>query len=322
MEQIRAEKIIAMGRTILSQEAEALASIASSLTQHFAEAVEMLLSCQGKVVVTGIGKSGHVGRKISATLASTGTPSFFLHPAEAFHGDLGMISPNDVVLALSFSGESDEILKLIPFIESNGNMMISITGSAQSTLAKYSQCHIDIAINGEACILNLAPTSSTTVQLAVGDALAVTLMQERGFTSTDFARLHPGGSLGRRLLMRVENVMRKGDLPIASADCEAKDMIHIMSRGGLGLLVVCDDDERVVGIVTDGDIRRAMESRETEFFSLRAKDIATFSPKSLARSEMLITAEWVMTQNKGSSLLVVDERGHLEGVIQIYDIKL
>ncbi len=321
MERVRAEKIAAMGRDILIKEAKALESVAASLGDEFAKAVMIIMECQGKVVVTGIGKSGHVGRKIAATLASTGTPSFFLHPAEAFHGDLGMISKGDVLLALSFSGESDEVLKLIPSIQDSGNAIISITGSSLSTLAKNSTCHIDIAVNGEACVLNLAPTTSTTVQLAVGDALAVTLMQERGFTAQDFARLHPGGALGRRLLMRVESVMRRDNLPIATRCCTAKEMIHTISCGGLGLLVICEDG-KVVGVVTDGDIRRAMESREAEFFTLKAEDIATFTPKTIARAEMLITAEQQMTQYKVNNLLVVDEHSQLEGVIQIYDIKL
>ncbi len=321
MEQSIADRVISQGRDILNKEAEALKSVAASLGVQFAQAVEILLESRGKVIITGIGKSGHVGRKIAATLASTGTPSFFLHPAEAFHGDLGMISSGDVVLALSFSGESDELIKLIPSIQSGGNPLISITGNSNSTLAKYSTCHIDIAINSEACILNLAPTTSTTVQLAVGDAISIALMQERGFTATDFAKLHPGGSLGRRLLMHVESVMRKENLPIASPDCTAKDMIHKISQGGLGLLIVCQEN-KVVGIITDGDIRRAMESREAEFFKLEARDIATPSPKSIAKGEMLIAAEQLMTQNKVNSLLVVDEGNHLEGVIQIYDIKL
>ncbi|MFR9649397.1 MAG: KpsF/GutQ family sugar-phosphate isomerase [Rikenellaceae bacterium] len=321
MESCRADKIIAIGRDILNKESQALESVACSLGESFAQAVEIILACQGKVIITGIGKSGHVGRKIAATLASTGTPSFFLHPAEAFHGDLGMISSGDVVLALSFSGESDELIKLIPSLQEGANPIISITGNPKSTLAKYSTCHIDIAIKSEACILNLAPTTSTTVQLAVGDALSMAVMQQRGFTAVDFAKRHPGGSLGRRLLMRVESVMRRDRLPIASPDCSAKDMIHKISCAGLGLLVVCQDD-KVTGIITDGDIRRAMESREADFFNLVASDIATPSPKSIDKSEMLITAEGIMTQNKVNSLLVVDKERHLEGVIQIYDIKL
>ena len=262
-----------------------------------------------------------VGRKIAATLASTGTPSFFLHPGEAFHGDLGMISKEDVILALSFSGETDEVLKIVPFIQSNGNTLISMTGNPNSTLAKNSDIHLDVNVKEEACILHLAPTTSTTAQIAMGDALAIALMKARQFTSMDFARLHPGGSLGRRLLMTVGNVMRKNDLPIVAADCSATEMIHKVSRGGLGLIVIQDGDE-IVGIVTDGDIRRAMESRQAEFFSISAIDIATRNPKTINMNAKLIDAEKLMTKHKVNSLLAVDDQGKLQGVIQIYDIKL
>ena len=281
------------------------------------------LSCTAgaKLVVTGMGKSGLIGRKIAATLASTGTPSFFLHPGEAFHGDLGMISPEDTVLALSYSGETDEILKIVPFIHTNGNKPISMTGNPESTLARNSDVHLDVAVRHEACILHLAPTTSTTAQIAMGDAMAVALMKLRNFTSIDFARLHPGGSLGRRLLMTVGNVMHKEGLPVVAPDCSAKDMIHAVSKGGLGLIVICEGD-KVLGIVTDGDIRRAMERRESEFFSIRAMDIATPNPKTIGPDEKLIAAEKKMTQHKINSLLVTDDQGKLVGVIQIYDIKL
>ncbi len=314
-------KIIEIGRETIRTEAEALRDIEARIGDDFADVVEAIMASCGKVVMTGIGKSGLVSRKISATLASTGTPSFFLHPAEAFHGDLGMISPDDVIIASSYSGETDEVLKLVPFIHSNGNLLISITGNPQSTLAKNSDMHLNIGVNHEACILKLAPTTSTTAQLAMGDALAVALMQRREFTAQDFARLHPGGSLGRRLLMNVGNVMRSNDLPIVSMDCSAKDMIHTISRGGLGLIVVCDEG-RIEGIVTDGDIRRAMEHREADFFKITAKDIYTANPKRIKSSEKLIAAEQMMTRYKVNSLLAVGESGALEGVVQIYDIKL
>lgn len=314
------QQIVEVGRRTIHAEALALKHMEESLGDEFVRAIEIILACRGKLIVTGMGKSGHIACKIAATLASTGTPSFFLHPAEAFHGDLGMISPDDVVLALSYSGETDEILKIVPFVHSNGNRLISMTGNASSTLARNSDVHLDIMVRKEACILHLAPTSSTTAQLAMGDALAATLMHERGFTAMDFARLHPGGSLGRRLLMTVGNVMRTNNLPVVAPDCEAGEMIHTISRGGLGLIVICDGD-RVVGIVTDGDIRRAMESRQAEFFNIRAMDIATRNPKSIAPEAKLIEAEKKMTQHKVNSLLVVDG-DKLVGVIQIYDIKL
>lgn len=321
MNELTSQEILDLARRTLNVEAEALQMMAQRLGDDFLSAVNRILSASGKLIVTGMGKSGLVGRKIAATLASTGTPSFFLHPGEAFHGDLGMISKEDVVLALSFSGETDEVLKIVPFIQSNGNTLISMTGNPNSTLAKNSDIHLDVNVKEEACILHLAPTTSTTAQIAMGDALAIALMKARQFTSMDFARLHPGGSLGRRLLMTVGNVMRKDDLPIVAADCSATEMIHKVSRGGLGLIVIQDGDE-IVGIVTDGDIRRAMESRQAEFFSISAIDIATRNPKTINMNAKLIDAEKLMTKHKVNSLLAVDDQGKLQGVIQIYDIKL
>lgn len=314
-------RILEVARKAVHTEMLALKHLEESLDDRFATAVELILACRGKCIITGMGKSGLVGRKIAATLASTGTPSFFLHPGEAFHGDLGMISKEDVVLALSYSGETDEILKIVPFIHSNGNKLISMTSNSDSALAKNSDIHLDVSVRHEACILHLAPTSSTTAQIAMGDALAVSLMEMRGFTSVDFARLHPGGSLGRRLLMTVGSVMRSNDLPVVAPDCSAKDMIHTISRGGLGLIILCDEG-KVQGIITDGDVRRAMEQRQAEFFSIKASDIATPNPKSIRADEKLIAAEKKMTQYKVNSLLVTDEADKLVGVIQIYDIKL
>lgn len=315
------QDIFASAKRTLKLEAEALNNLADILDEQFVGAVDRILACKGKVIITGMGKSGLVGRKIAATLASTGSPSFYLHPGEAFHGDLGMISSEDVVVALSHSGETDEVLKIVPFIHSNGNVLISITSNPNSTLAKNSDLHVNTGVKEEACALRLAPTTSTTAQLALGDALAVALMEARQFTAMDFARLHPGGSLGRRLLMTVGNVMRSNDLPIVGPDCGAVEMIHKVSRGGLGLIVIVDNG-KVEGIVTDGDIRRAMESREAEFFKIKALDIATRSPKSVNVNAKLIEAERLMTQHKVNSLLVTDDEGELRGVIQIYDIKL
>lgn len=313
--------VLDVARKAIHTEALALKHLEASLGEEFVRAVDIILASKGKVVVTGMGKSGHVGCKIAATLASTGTPSFFLHPAEAFHGDLGMISKDDVILALSYSGETDEILKLVPFVHDNGNRLIAMTGNAESSLSKNADVHLDVAVKQEACILQLAPTSSTTAQIALGDALAIALMKMRDFTSVDFARLHPGGSLGRRLLMKVGNVMRREDLPVVAPDCSAQDMIHAVSRGGLGLIVICDEG-KILGIVTDGDIRRAMESRQAEFFNIKAMDIATKRPKSISPDEKLIAAEKLMTRHKVNSLLVVDDDEKLVGIIQIYDIKL
>ena len=314
-------QILEVARKAIHTEMLSLKRMEDTLGDAFAEAVELILESRGKCIITGMGKSGLVGRKIAATLASTGTPSFFLHPGEAFHGDLGMISKEDIVVALSYSGETDEILKIVPFIHSNGNKLVSMTGNPDSALAKNSDVHLDVGVKEEACILHLAPTSSTTAQIAMGDALAVSLMKLRGFTSIDFARLHPGGSLGRRLLMTVGNVMRSHDLPIVGPDCSATEMIHAISKGGLGLIIICEG-ERVEGIVTDGDVRRTMERRRADFFNIRAADIATPHPKSIGVNEKLIEAEKMMTRNKITSLLVNDEAGKLVGVIQIYDIKL
>lgn len=313
--------ILDVAKDALQTEADALLRIKRDLGDEFVRAVEIILECNGKVIMTGMGKSGLVAKKIAATLASTGTPSFYMHPGEAFHGDLGMISKGDVVIALSYSGETDEVLKIVPFINDNGNTLISMTGNSNSSLAKNSDIHLDVKVEREACILHLAPTTSTTAQLAMGDALACALMKVRNFTSMDYARLHPGGSLGRRLLMTVGNVMHRTDLPIVDESCSATEMIQRISQGGLGLIVICREDE-ILGIVTDGDVRRAMESKQAEFFNIRPMDIATPSPKMIHPEEKLIEAEKMMTRHKINSLLVVDGDKHLVGVIQIYDIKL
>ena len=298
MKSLTSQDILTLARETLHKEAEALTHMATELDEQFIGAVDRILACSGKVILTGMGKSGLIGRKIAATLASTGTPSFYLH-----------------------SGETDEVLKIVPFIHSNGNVLISITSNPESTLAKNSDLHLNACVKEEACILHLAPTTSTTAQLAMGDALAIALMKARDFTAMDFARLHPGGSLGRRLLMTVGNVMRKNDLPIVAPNCGATEMIHRMTRGGLGLIVIVDEGN-IVGIVTDGDLRRAMESLQAKFFDINVMDIATRSPKSINKNAKLIDAEKMMTQHKVNSLLVTDDDGELCGVIQIYDIKL
>jgi arabinose-5-phosphate isomerase len=321
MNESQKHMILETAREVLLNESEALLRIREGLNGEFVAAVELILGCSGKVILTGIGKSGLVAKKIAATLASTGTPSFYLNPSEAFHGDLGMISKEDVIMALSYSGETDEVLKIVPFIHENGNRLIAMTGNSESALAKNSDILLNVEVEREACILHLAPTSSTAAQLALGDALACALMKLRNFSAQDFARLHPGGSLGRRLLMRVGQVMRHHDLPVVSEEATAAEMIHAISRGGLGLIVV-QRGEEILGIITDGDIRRAMESRQDKFFDIRPMDIATREPKSVHPDCKLIEAERSMTQHKVNSLLVVDNDGRLVGVIQIYDIKL
>lgn len=312
-------QILEVARKAIHTEMLSLKRMEDTLGDEFATAVEMILGSRGKCIVTGMGKSGLVGRKIAATLASTGTPSFFLHPGEAFHGDLGMISKEDIVVALSYSGETDEILKIVPFIHSNGNKLVSMTGNPDSALAKNSDVHLDVGVKEEACILHLAPTSSTTAQIAMGDALAVSLMQMRGFTSVDFARLHPGGSLGRRLLMTVGNVMRDHDLPVVAPDCPAAEMIHAISKGGLGLIVICEG-ERIEGIVTDGDVRRAMLKYGARFFDITADEIMTRTPKTVSVADRLTDAEQLMQDNKIHSLIVVDRDGKLAGIVELYDL--
>ena len=315
-------EIIDLARRTVETEIAALEELKARLGAQFVAAVEAIRACTGKCVVTGMGKSGHVGRKIAATLASTGTPSFFLHPAEAFHGDLGMLSKEDVVLALCHSGETDEILRIVPFIRDNGNTLIAMTGHPASTLAQNADMVLDVSVAKEACPLNLAPTSSTTAQMVMGDALAVTLMQLRGFETEDFARLHPGGSLGRRLLMTVGQAMRTHDLPVITADTSATDLIHAISKGGVGLAVICNAAGYIEGLITDGDVRRAMINLRDRFFDIEATDIATRAPLTVAPATKLLEAEELMTGRKITALLVADADNRLQGVIRIYDIKI
>ena len=300
-------------------EAEAVQSLAGQLTDDFEKAVRAILATHGKVIVTGMGKSGLVGRKIAATLASTGTPSFFLHPGEAYHGDLGMIEAGDIVLALSNSGQTDEVLRLIPNLQECGNTVIAMTGNAGSTLAKNSTYHLDVSVKSEACPLSLAPTCSTTAQLAMGDALAVALMNERGFRAEDFARFHPGGSLGRRLLTRVGDVMRSEHLPTASPSSRLGEVIITISDARMGVAVILDEG-KIAGIVTDGDVRRAMLKYGARFFDITADEIMTRTPKTVSVADRLTDAEQLMQDNKIHSLIVVDRDGKLAGIVELYDL--
>ena len=300
-------------------EAEAVQSLAGQLTDDFEKAVRAILATHGKVIVTGMGKSGLVGRKIAATLASTGTPSFFLHPGEAYHGDLGMIEAGDNVLALSNSGQTDEVLRLIPYLQECGNTVIAMTGNAGSTLAKNSTYHLDVSVKSEACPLSLAPTCSTTAQLAMGDALAVALMNERGFRAEDFARFHPGGSLGRRLLTRVGDVMRSEHLPTASPSSRLGEVIITISDARMGVAVILDEG-KIAGIVTDGDVRRAMLKYGARFFDITADEIMTRTPKTVSVADRLTDAEQLMQDNKIHSLIVVDRDGKLAGIVELYDL--
>lgn len=300
-------------------EAEAVQSLAGQLTDDFEKAVRAILATHGKVIVTGMGKSGLVGRKIAATLASTGTPSFFLHPGEAYHGDLGMIEAGDIVLALSNSGQTDEVLRLIPYLQECGNTVIAMTGNAGSTLAKNSTYHLDVSVKSEACPLSLAPTCSTTAQLAMGDALAVALMNERGFRAEDFARFHPGGSLGRRLLTRVGDVMRSEHLPTASPSSRLGEVIITISDARMGVAVILDEG-KIAGIVTDGDVRRAMLKYGARFFDITADEIMTRTPKTVSVADRLTDAEQLMQDNKIHSLIVVDRDGKLAGIVELYNL--
>ena len=300
-------------------EAEAVQSLAGQLTDDFEKAVRAILATHGKVIVTGMGKSGLVGRKIAATLASTGTPSFFLHPGEAYHGDLGMIEAGDIVLALSNSGQTDEVLRLIPYLQECGNTVIAMTGNAGSTLAKNSTYLLDVSVKSEACPLSLAPTCSTTAQLAMGDALAVALMNERGFRAEDFARFHPGGSLGRRLLTRVGDVMRSEHLPTASPSSRLGEVIITISDARMGVAVILDEG-KIAGIVTDGDVRRAMLKYGARFFDITADEIMTRTPKTVSVADRLTDAEQLMQDNKIHSLIVVDRDGKLAGIVELYDL--
>lgn len=310
--------IKSIAKEVFEIEAKEIANLANMLTIDFEKSVKEILNCQGKLIISGMGKSGIIGKKIAATLASTGTPSFFLHPAEAYHGDLGMIEKDDMVLLISNSGETDELLRLIPFLKAHGNIIVAMSGKENSTLAKNATYHLNVSVEKEACPLQLAPTSSTTATLVMGDALAVALMKQRNFQDTDFAQFHPGGSLGRRLLTRVEDVMTKENLPIVKKETDIKGLIQVISTARLGLAVVIEGDD-VVGIVTDGDIRRAMENSEENFFKLSTEELMSENPKSIDPREKLTMAQELMTDLKVNSLLVLD-KGTFVGVVQIYDL--
>ncbi len=309
--------ILNTAKEVFSIESQEIANLTKLLTEDFAYAIKDILASEGKFIISGMGKSGLIGKKIAATLASTGTPSFFLHPAEAYHGDLGMIERDDIILLLSNSGETDEVLKIIPFLKNQGNIILAMTGNPSSTLAKNANYHFNIYVEHEACPLNLAPMSSTTATLVMGDAIAAALMKERGFKDQDFAQFHPGGSLGRRLLTKVENIMHVDNLPLCALDANIKEIVKVISNSKFGLAVILDDD-KIVGIITDGDIRRAMED-EARFFTLSAKEMMTQNPKSIMPDAKLTDAEKVMTENKINSLLVAKEN-RLVGIVQIYDL--
>ena len=315
-----AERALRLAQRTVEIEARALLALGARQGEGFARAVQAMLECRGRVVVMGMGKSGHVGRKTAATLASTGTPAFFVHPAEASHGDLGMVMAGDVVLAISNSGESDELAAILPAMRRLGVTLVAMTAHPDSTLARHADLVLSSAVDEEACPLNLAPTASTTAQMALGDALAVALLDARGFREEDFARSHPGGSLGRKLLMHVRDLMRSGDAvprvaPAASFDA----LLREMTGKGLGFTAVVDDDQRPLGIFTDGDLRRLIE-RGAELRSLRAADVMHRGPKTVRDSDLAVTAADVMERHRVTSVLVIDAEGCLVGALNSNDL--
>lgn len=305
------------GIKCIKDEAEALLGLVSKIDDQFDRAVELMYRCHGKIIVTGVGKSGHVGAKIAATLSSTGTPSFFINPLDVFHGDLGVMTSDDVVLALSNSGQTDELLRFIPMVLQMNIPIIAMSGNPNSLLAKYADCHLNVSVPHEADPLNLAPTSSATAQMVMGDALAVALIKKRNFQPQDFAQFHPGGELGKRLLTTAQDVMRTVDLPIISPDMHLGEAIIQVSKGKLGL-GVAEVDGKVAGLITDGDIRRAMEKWQSEFFNRTVSDIMTTTPKTVQPQTRISEIQKIMNKYKIHSVLVVDADYRLVGVVDHY----
>ncbi len=311
---------IESAKRVLKIEAAAIEGLMARLDGSFDRAVEVLLGCTGRVVVSGMGKSGLIGRKIAATFSSTGTPSLFMHPAEAMHGDLGMLVRDDVLLALSYSGENDEILQLIETVKRLGVKLVSLTGNIKSNLAAASDVALDVSVKEEACSLNLAPTASTTATLAMGDALAIVLLERRGFGPDDFAALHPGGRLGRQL-QRAENLMHAGEaLPKVATTAKMPEVIYEMSKKGLGLATVVDAADKLAGIVTDGDLRRLMQARGGEVLGLAASDCMTRNPVTIGPKELASAALKVMEEKKITSVVVTDEQKRVLGVLHVHDL--
>ena len=298
-------------------EAAAILDLIPQLTDDFDKAIDLIYHCKGRLIVTGVGKSGHIGTKIAATLASTGTPSFFVNPLDAYHGDLGMFTPDDVVLAISYSGNTDELLRFIPLLLERHIPIIGMSSNPDSLLGQYSDCHLNVAVKREACPLNLAPTSSTTATLAMGDAIACALMEVRHFKASDFAKFHPGGSLGKRLLSKVKDYMVSINLPVVSLDSKVSDTIIEISKTKQGIAVAIDNG-KIAGVVTDGDVRRAMQNKQNEFFSLAVKDIMSTNPKTINESAKLADAETLMRKYNIHSLVVVDDDNRLVGIIDSF----
>jgi arabinose-5-phosphate isomerase len=311
---------LALARDVLKIESQAVAALVERLDGRFIRAVELVLGCRGRVVVGGVGKSGHVARKIAATFASTGTPALFVHAAEAAHGDLGMVTPRDVFIAFSYSGETDELLTIVPILKRGGTPLIAITGNGSSSLADYADVHLDCRVEREACPLNLAPTSSTTAMMALGDALAIACLDARGFGADDFARSHPGGALGRRLLTRVSDVMRAGDaIPIVGLDATVMDALAEISSKRLGMTAVCAPDGSLADIFTDGDLRRLLE-RGGDARATRVRDVMTASPVTIAPQALAVEAAQLLDAGRKNQLLVVEGGCRLVGALHMHDL--
>jgi arabinose-5-phosphate isomerase len=316
----RIAQITDLGRAVIETEAAAITALLERIDERFERACRYLLECQGRIVVTGMGKSGHIGCKIAATLASTGSPAFFVHPGEASHGDLGMITSQDVVLALSNSGETSELLIILPLLKRLGTPLVAMTGKPQSTLARESEVHLDVSVEKEACPLGLAPTSSTTAALVMGDALAVALLQSRGFTSEDFALSHPGGSLGRRLLLHVSDIMHVDDaLPVVTEEASLHDALEIMSAKGLGMTAVVDATGRLSGVYTDGDLRRTL-NKPVDIHQLYVRDVMIRHCKTVSPDMLAAEALQMMDEKKINGLLVVDDQQQLVGAFNMHDL--
>jgi arabinose-5-phosphate isomerase len=321
-DEAQVQRVLALGRETLAIEADAIRALQARLgdDDSFVRAAQLIYACKGRVVVSGMGKSGHVGRKIAATLASTGTPAFFMHPGEAAHGDLGMVTPNDVLIAISNSGESSELLDILPAVKRMGSAVIAMTGKPASRLAKLAEVHLNIHVDKEACPLNLAPTTSTTVTLAMGDALAVALLDVRGFREQDFALSHPGGALGRRLLTHVRDVMRSGDaIPAVGPDTPLAKALLEISQKGMGMTAIVDDERRPIGVFTDGDLRRLIE-RMHDFSNILIRDVMHANPRRVHPEQLAVDAVAVMEEFRINQMLVTDADDRLVGALHIHDL--
>ena len=316
-----AEALKRSAATVIDTEARAIEVLKGRINDAFLRACQLMFTCPGRIVVSGMGKSGHIARKIAATLASTGTPAFFVHPGEASHGDLGMITQKDVVLALSNSGETDELLTILPVIKRQGIALIAMTGNPESSLAAMSDVHLDVSVPAEACPLGLAPTASTTAALVMGDALAIALLEARGFTDEDFARSHPAGSLGRRLLLHISDIMHTGEqIPRVGADASLSAALMEMTRKGLGMTAIVDPEQRLLGVFTDGDLRRALDNKNVDLRTTPVTALMTAKPKTIAADKLAIEAARLMEAHKIHALLVIDADNRVVGALNIHDL--